>query len=139
MKFTPEELRKLGVEPGKPNKSLAQRKAERASRDHEERLFDAMCLAHHLPLPEREFRFATSIGRDWRFDYLWDGWLALEVEGGHWTGGAHTRGKHFESDMEKYNEAWFLGFAVLRCTVAQKQSGAACALVARALHHRLEE
>lgn len=42
--------------------------------------------------------------------------LALEVEGGVWTGGRHTRGKGYLADMEKYNRATVLGWRVIRCT-----------------------
>ena len=35
-------------------------------------------------------------------------------DGGIWSNGAHTRGKHFKSDCEKYNSAAFLGWTVYR-------------------------
>jgi len=40
--------------------------------------------------------------------------VALEVEGGVWTGGRHTRGAGFIEDMEKYNAAACMGWFVLR-------------------------
>ena len=68
-----------------------------------------------LTLPAREYRFHPT--RKWRFDLAWPSrLLAVECEGGMWTKGAHTRGKHFESDCEKYNEAAILGWRVLRYT-----------------------
>jgi hypothetical protein len=45
--------------------------------------------------------------------------VALEVEGGAWSGGRHTRGAGFLGDMEKYNAAAILGWCVLRCTPQQ--------------------
>jgi hypothetical protein len=42
--------------------------------------------------------------------------IALEVEGGVWTGGRHTRGAGFVRDMEKYNRAGVLGWRLLRVT-----------------------
>ena len=42
--------------------------------------------------------------------------VAVEVEGGVWTGGRHTRGKGFEADCEKYNAATERGWRVLRVT-----------------------
>ncbi|EIP99360.1 hypothetical protein OpiT1DRAFT_03874 [Opitutaceae bacterium TAV1] len=55
--------------------------------------------------------------RRWRFDYAWPRYrVALEVEGGVWTGGRHTRGKGFLGDVEKYNTAAAMGWRVLRCT-----------------------
>lgn len=77
-----------------------------------------------LPTPDREYRFHTE--RRWRFDFAWPlVLLAVEVEGGSWVNGAHTRGKHFEADCEKYNEALCLGWRVLRVTPAQITSGEA--------------
>lgn len=68
-----------------------------------------------LPEPTTEHRFHPK--RKWRFDYAWpDVRLALEVEGGVWTGGRHTRGSGFLGDMEKYNAAAAMGWRVLRCT-----------------------
>jgi len=39
--------------------------------------------------------------------------LAVEVDGGTWTGGRHTRGAGFEADCEKLNAAVIAGFRVL--------------------------
>lgn len=68
-----------------------------------------------LPAPMAEYRFHPE--RRWRFDYAWPAQrVALEVEGGVWTGGRHTRGAGFLGDMEKYNAAALLGWRVLRVT-----------------------
>ncbi len=68
-----------------------------------------------LPRPEREWKFDTK--RRWRFDYAWpQQMIALEVEGGVWSGGRHTRGAGFLKDMEKYNRAAVLGWRLLRVT-----------------------
>ena len=76
--------------------------------------FCEMLLEHGLPLPETEHRFDPT--RRWRFDYYWpDTMVALEVEGGVWINGGHTRGSGFVKNMEKYNTAAMLGIAVLRC------------------------
>jgi len=40
--------------------------------------------------------------------------IAVEIEGGVWTGGRHTRGAGFRQDMEKYNEATAMGWRVFR-------------------------
>jgi hypothetical protein len=39
---------------------------------------------------------------------------AIEIEGGVWSGGRHTRGGGYIKDAEKYNEAAFAGWAVIR-------------------------
>jgi len=56
-------------------------------------------------------------GRRWRFDFAHPGTrIAIEVEGGTWTGGRHTRGSGYAKDCEKYNEAQLNGWTVFRLT-----------------------
>src|SRR5256885_16223115 len=67
---------------------------------------------------EREVRFHPS--RKWRADFLWPTPpLIVEVEGGSFVSGRHTRGTSFEADCEKYAEAAILGYRVLRVTPRQ--------------------
>tara|TARA_R110002153_G_scaffold239886_1_gene394447 strand:+ start:5843 stop:6205 length:363 start_codon:yes stop_codon:yes gene_type:complete len=67
-----------------------------------------------LPEPVTEHKFHPI--RRWRFDYAWpDHKIALEVEGGVWTGGRHTSSVGFIKDMEKYNAAACLGWRIIRC------------------------
>lgn len=62
-----------------------------------------------------EHRFHPT--RKWRFDYAWPTKrLAVEIEGGVYSKGGHVRGKHYQSDCEKYNAATLLGWRVLRYT-----------------------
>ena len=42
--------------------------------------------------------------------------IGIEIEGGVWSCGAHTRGKGFIEDMEKYNAAVTFGWVILRFT-----------------------
>jgi very-short-patch-repair endonuclease len=77
-------------------------------------IFLQVCKSEGMPIPIPEHRFLH--GRRFRFDFAWpEHRVALEVEGGVWTGGRHTRGKGFLADMEKYNHAAALGWLVLRC------------------------
>jgi len=72
----------------------------------------------------RELKFGPN--RQFRFDFAWENeGLAVEVEGGTWSGGRHVTGKGFESDCEKYNLACLLGWRVLRFTGKQVKSGIA--------------
>lgn len=85
-----------------------------------------------MPAPEREYRFAPP--RRWRFDFAWpEQWVAVEVEGGAFVGGRHTRGAAFEKDAEKHSEATAMGWRVLRVTPAQITSGQAVAWIERTL------
>jgi len=70
-----------------------------------------------VPAYQREHRFHPT--RRWRFDFAWpEHKLAVEVEGGAWTGGRHTRGNGFVADCDKYNAATVLGWRVLRYTTS---------------------
>ena len=63
----------------------------------------------------KEYKFHPV--RKWRFDYaIPKHKIALEVEGGVWTGGRHTSSTGFLKDMEKYNTATLMGWKVLRTT-----------------------
>jgi very-short-patch-repair endonuclease len=111
-----------------------------------------------LPSPEREYRFAAlAVGwdvsgdpkankgkgalrsrlnkaklGDWRFDFCWPKYgLALEIEGAPGRG-RHTSAKGFKEDCLKYNEAWMLGWSVLRVTGDMVNNGVAINLLIRA-------
>ena len=63
----------------------------------------------------KEYKFHPT--RKWRFDFaIPDYKVALEVEGGVWTGGRHTSSTGFLKDIEKYNMATLMGWKVLRTT-----------------------
>lgn len=87
--------------------------------------------------PEVEHGFAQSIGRRWRFDFAFpEEKVGLEVEGGVYSGGRHTRGSGFVGDIEKYNRAALAGWLVLRVTPSMVQSLEAVKLVEEALRLR---
>jgi len=88
--------------------------------------------ANKLPEPVREYRFAPD--RRWRFDFSWpERKLAVEVEGGVWSGGRHTRGSGYVKDLEKYNRAAVLGWCVLRFDTGAVRDGTAIAAIREAL------
>jgi len=79
---------------------------------------------------EREWRFDPV--RRWRFDFAWPGndpLVAVEVEGGTWINGRHSRGAGMAADMEKYNEASTKAWYVLRVTAEHIKSGQALAWI----------
>ena len=71
--------------------------------------------------PIAEYRFHPE--RKWRLDVAWPKQkVALEVEGGAFSRGRHTRGKGFLGDMEKYNTLSSLGWRLFRCTPKEAES-----------------
>lgn len=81
-----------------------------------------------LPEPEIEYKFHET--RRWRFDFAYpDIKLAIEIEGGTWTKGRHTRGAGFEADCRKYAAAMELGWNVYRCTGGMVKSGEALSTI----------
>ena len=79
---------------------------------------------------EREVRFDPK--RRWRFDFCWlEGpKIAVECEGGIWSGGRHTTGAGFAADCEKYNAAAQRGWRVFRYTARDIKSGRAVEQIA---------
>lgn len=74
-----------------------------------------LCQAHHLPLPKPEYVFHPT--RGWRFDYAWPAQkIAVEIDGGAWVSGRHTRGAGFIEDQRKRNAAAVLGWRCLHYT-----------------------
>ena len=70
----------------------------------------------------QEFQFHNK--RKWRADFhIKNTKLLIEVEGGIWSNGRHTRGKGYLGDMEKYNTATMMGYQVLRFSTEQVTSG----------------
>ena len=62
---------------------------------------------------EQEHRFHPE--RRWRFDFILpEHRIAIEIEGGIWVNGRHSRGYGFQKDLFKYNQAVMLGWRVLR-------------------------
>jgi hypothetical protein len=110
-----------------PSMSIAQwRKEEKAAKRLElEDTLAAQIRQVGLPEPVREHSFMAP-ARRFRFDFAWPGeMVAAEVEGGSWSNGAHTRGRHFESDCVKYSEAAIRGWQVLRFTGDMVKDGRA--------------
>lgn len=76
-------------------------------------IFVEFCRKQLGVAPVREYIFHPV--RKWRFDYAFpDAKIALEVEGGVYTGGRHIRPKGFLGDVDKYNAASVMGWRVLR-------------------------
>lgn len=126
LKSTPSP-RKPAASKRKPSRTAA----SAASMDYAETLIVQVKLAG-LPEPVREFLFHKQ--RKWRFDLAWPELLiAVEIEGGIWTGGRHVRGEGYEADCEKYNEAQLAGWMVLRFTPGMIKRGQAGGVVEKTI------
>lgn len=109
-----------------------------------EKVFRALLKQEGIPQPISEYRFAPP--RRWRFDYAWivqtservergveAHCVALEVEGGIFIQGRHSRGAGMLKDMEKYNKAATMGWLVLRCTPSELNTSGMVDLIRAAL------
>ncbi|HFG6965477.1 DUF559 domain-containing protein [Acinetobacter baumannii] len=119
-----------------PVKTKKRRSARQGTRQPSE---DKTILAKHLRACkisfEKDYKFHPK--RKWRADFLITGTkILVEVEGGIWSGGRHTRGKGYIGDMEKYNEAAMMGFTVLRFSTEQVKSGLAVQQIEKMVSER---
>ena len=87
------------------------------------------CLRHLDPGWVAEHRFAPP--RRWRFDFANPALkLALEIQGGIWTSGRHSRGGKAQlAEMEKLNAAARYRWLVLFFSPDQVQNGTALRFV----------
>lgn len=78
---------------------------------HLESKFALIWRSLNGPKLEPEYRFDKV--RKWRFDFAHpDTKIAIEIEGGVWNAGRHTRGLGFCRDCEKRNAATHAGWRV---------------------------
>ncbi len=93
----------------------AKKSRQRAKPSQITDIFTVICKTDLKVECVKEYKFHPK--RRWRFDYaIPDHKIALEVEGGVWTGGRHIRAQGFLGDMEKYNTATLMGWRVFRTT-----------------------
>ena len=86
----------------------------------------------------REHKFHPQ--RRWRLDFYHPAYnLAVEIEGGAWISGRHTRGAGFIADMLKYNAAAEMGIAVLRFDGGMVKSGEAIEQVERIINTKKQD
>lgn len=110
--------------------------AARRSRRHEDALAKKIADSD-LPAPVREYRFHA--GRRWRFDFAWPEYqLAVEMDGGVYAAGRHTRGAGYEKDCEKGNAAQLDGWTVLHFTPKHLHGDLAVRTIAAGLLHDSE-
>lgn len=68
----------------------------------------------NIPAPLYEYRFHPT--RKWRFDLAWPMHkVAVEIQGGIFVAGRHSRGAALLKEWEKLNTAAMLGWRILYC------------------------
>lgn len=83
------------------------------SKSELESKFYKWVISEDLPTPTREVTFAYP--RRWRFDFGWqEHKVAVEIDGGIWIKGRHSRGKGIIADCEKAEAAHRFGWRVYR-------------------------
>lgn len=90
------------------------------------------CQLKELGVRGIEIEWAFHDKRMWRFDFAVPHQkLAIEIEGGIWVRGRHTRGKGFLEDCRKYAEATVLGWTVFRFPTEMVLNGESQAILKR--------
>ena len=80
---------------------------------YDQRIVRAWFKEHGIE-PVAELQFAPD--RKWRFDFAWPHKkVALEVQGGLFVNGRHSRGAALMKEHEKLNRAAAMGWRVLYC------------------------
>ena len=84
----------------------------------------------------RELKFHKT--RKWRLDFalirgIHEQKIGIEVDGGLWVQGRHSRGAGMEADFVKLNECALQGYLVLRFSTGMVKDGTAIETIKRAL------
>lgn len=104
--------------PPRKAKAINAAKIASAKRYDEEDLFTVYVKQELGAVMVREYMFHPT--RKWRFDYAIPALkIAVECDGGVWTGGRHVNPQGYVKDMEKFNAAAELGWVVLKFTPKQ--------------------
>ena len=97
-------------------------------------MFPRVCREFDIADPVAEHRFAPP--RRWRMDWAWpDHKLALEVQGGIFVAGRHSRGAAMLKEWEKLNTAAAMGWRFLFCQPADLYRTETLALLRQALSY----
>jgi len=121
--------------PSRPRAPRSARPAANHVRSQPHQLLLLHLAASGITGWEAEYRFHPV--RRWRFDIAFvDRKIAVEVDGGGWIQGRHSRGGGMHSDAEKLSAAAILGWRVLRVTPQWVRSGDAVRWIQEALRAR---
>ena len=126
-----------------PEKSATPKTGAKRARAHrgESKLEAALMqqlAVTQTPLPRRELMLVP--GRRWRCDMTWEvaveggaRGLVVEIDGGGYVQGRHSRGAGMDEDGRKVAALQALGYRVLRVTGTHVKSGEALAWIRREL------
>ncbi len=113
---------------------LAGKRPRKKGNDDAERLLLWQIKQYGLTPPISQYLFAMTLKRQWRWDFAWTSeFLALEVQGGIWTRGAHGHPEDILRNMLKHNDAALLGWRWLQFTPEQVKDGSAVLFLQRYL------
>ena len=92
-------------------KTIVKKPKRKSKRSHLQDKLIAALQATDLPMPVEEHKFHPT--RKWRFDAAWPTFsLAVELQGGTYAYGRHSRGPQMHNDYDKLNAAQLLGWRV---------------------------
>ena len=116
---------------------LATEKRKAASKKLEMELL-LQIRASGWPEPKLQYKFHES--RKWRFDFAWpELLLAVEVNGGTFVSGGHSRGMGQHNDYVKCGEAMALGWTVYVCDTILVRTGEALEMIKTLYNLRVEK
>lgn len=100
------------------SRALAQKRAAEDSVLENAFWFYWRALGQGYPDPKPQVEFAQALGRKYRADFCWPlpVGLIVEIQGGTWVQGGHSRGAGQTRDCQKHNAAVALGYRVLYFT-----------------------
>ena len=91
-----------------------------------------------LPAPVFEYKFHAT--RKWRIDIAWpDNRLAVEVQGGIFVQGRHSRGAAMLKEWEKLNTLAGMGWRVLFCQPQDVCTDGVVGFIKLAMQHHIRE
>jgi len=124
--------------PTRKEKASRAARVAAATRHDTSDVFTVFCRSELGYEPVKEYRFHPT--RKWRFDYAIPALkIAVECDGGVWTGGRHVSPKGYLKDMEKFNAAAELGWVVLKFTPQQLVTADTIAKLRATIAKRVQE
>lgn len=72
-------------------------------------------FAPEMPHPTLQAKLIKT--RRWQYDFTWEREkVIVEIEGGTWIAGRHSRGKGYLNDCDKQNAVMMLGYRLFKFT-----------------------